>query len=128
MSRSSRLPGACAPQMVESPCQHHKAYVKLVVRVFAQLPANHLAAGQPASKLKEDLFSTANSIELFKEMLAPISATDAADVKQARMILQCAAAVRFRLPRSSTDDNAIQEQCCITVSSHNLLARHDVAF
>lgn len=50
---------------------------------YSQLPANHLAAGQPASKLKEDLFSTANSIELFKEMLAPISATDAADVKQA---------------------------------------------
>ena len=49
-----------------------------------QLPANHLAAGQPASKLKEDLFSTANSIELFKEMLGPISATDAGDVKQAR--------------------------------------------
>jgi hypothetical protein len=49
---------------------------------FVQLPANHLAAGQPASKLKEDLFSTANSIELFKEMLAPISANDAADVKQ----------------------------------------------
>ena len=49
-----------------------------------QLPANHLAAGQPPAKLKEDLFSTANSIELFKEMLAPISADDAADVKQVR--------------------------------------------
>ena len=50
----------------------------------AQLPPNHLAAGQPPTKLKEDLYSTANSIELFNEMLSPISPTDAADVQQVR--------------------------------------------
>lgn len=52
----------------------------------AQLPGNHLASGQSATKLKEDLFSAANSIELFKEMLAPITPQGAADVKQVRFV------------------------------------------
>ena len=72
----------------------------ILCRAFLQLPANHLAAGQPASKLKEDLFSTANSIELFKEMLAPISANDAADVKQVWMSGRPVTACMLRLRRT----------------------------
>ena len=48
----------------------------------ASLPENHLSPGQPAIKLREDLFAAKNSSDLLTEMLSSITLADAADVKQ----------------------------------------------
>ncbi len=52
----------------------------------ASLPANHLAPGQSAAKLRDDIFAAKNSADLLSEMLAPISIHDPADVKQVCML------------------------------------------
>ena len=49
---------------------------------MASLPENHLSPGQPAIKLREDLFAAKNSSDLLTEMLSSITLADAADVKQ----------------------------------------------
>lgn len=53
----------------------------------ASLPDNHLAAGQSAMKLRDDLYAAKNSADLLSEMLAPISIHNPADVKQVRLLL-----------------------------------------
>lgn len=56
----------------------------------ASLPDNHLAAGQSAMKLRDDLYAAKNSADLLAEMLAPISIHDPADVKQVHTLFSLA--------------------------------------
>ncbi len=63
------------PAVLTPPCFGAAANV-------ASLPDNHLAAGQPAMKLRDDLFAAKNSADLLSEMLASISIHDPVDVKQ----------------------------------------------
>lgn len=53
----------------------------------AGLPENMLAPGQPSPKLHEDLVAARNSVDLLAQMLAPITLTNPAAVKQVRRIL-----------------------------------------
>jgi len=66
---------AFVPAVLTPPCFGAAANV-------ASLPDNHLAAGQPAMKLRDDLFAAKNSADLLSEMLASISIHDPVDVKQ----------------------------------------------